>query len=48
MSTERDADGLAVTEADGDPEVIDVRRNAIDFRGEGDWSANNMNEITVA
>jgi hypothetical protein len=27
--------------------VIDVRRDTINFRGEGDWSSGNMNEIAV-
>jgi hypothetical protein len=48
MGTECDADGLAGAETDRDPEVIDICRDPIDFRGESDWSPGNMNEIAVA
>ena len=48
MGTEGDADRFAGAEADRDPKMIDVRRDAIDFSGEGDWSSGDMNEITVA
>ena len=48
MGTECDADRPASAEVDGDPEVIDVRRDRIDFRDEGNWSSDNMNEITIA
>jgi hypothetical protein len=48
VGTECDADRFAGAKADRDPEVIDVRRDTIDFRGEGDWSSGNMNEVAVA
>ena len=48
MGTECEANGPGSGEADRDPEVIDVPRDAIDFRGERDRSSGNMNEIAVA
>ena len=48
MRTECDADRFAGAKADRDPEVIEVRRDTINFRGECDWSSGNMNEITGA
>ena len=48
MSAKGDADRFAGAKADRDPEVIDVRRDPINFRGECDWSSGNMNEIAVA
>jgi hypothetical protein len=47
MGAECDADRCAGAKADRDPEVIDVRRDTIDFRGERDRSSGNMNEIAV-
>jgi hypothetical protein len=47
VSAQRDADRFAYAKADSDPEVIDVRRDPINFRGECDRSSGNMNEIAV-
>ena len=47
MGTECDANGFAGAEADGDPEVIDVRGDAIYFRGERDWISDDVNKIAV-
>jgi len=47
VSAQRDADRFAYAKADRDPEVIDVRRDPINFRGECDRSSGNMNKITV-
>lgn len=47
MRAQCDADRFAGAKADRDPEVIDVCRDPINFRGECDWSADNMNEIAV-
>lgn len=47
MSTERDADRLAGADADRDPEMIDVGRDTIDFRGERNWSAGKMNQVAM-
>jgi hypothetical protein len=47
VGAECDADRFAGAKADRDPEVIDVRRDPINFRGEGDWSSGDMNEIAV-
>jgi hypothetical protein len=48
VSAKGDADRFAGAKADRDPEVIDVRRDPINFRSECDWSSGNMNEIAVA
>ena len=48
MRAERDADRFAGAGAERDPEVIDVSRHAIDFRGEGDGRAGDMDEVAVA
>ena len=47
MGAERDADWFAGPDSDRDPEVIDVRRHPIDFRGEGDGRAGDMDEIAI-
>jgi hypothetical protein len=47
MRTERDANRLAGAKADRDPEVIDVRRDPVNFRGKRDRSSGNVNEIAV-
>jgi len=47
LRTERDTDRFAATDADRDPEMIDVRRDAIDFRGEGDGSSSEMDEVAL-
>jgi hypothetical protein len=47
VRTECDADRFAGAKADRDPKVIDVRRDTIDFCGECDRSAGNLNEIAV-
>jgi hypothetical protein len=48
VSAECDADRFAGAKADRDPEVIDVRRDPINFRGEGDRSSAHVNEVAVA
>ena len=48
VRTECDPDGFAGAKADRDPEVIEVRRDTINFRGECDWSSGDVNEIAVA
>ena len=47
MSAQRDANWFAGANTNRDPEMIDVRRNAIDFRREGNRSAGKVNEIAV-
>jgi hypothetical protein len=47
VGAERDPDGFPAPGPDGDPEMIDVRRNAIDFRGESDRSTGDMNKLAV-
>ena len=48
MRAEGDTDRLARPGAERDPKVIDVGRYAIDFSGEGDRRAGDMNQIAVA
>jgi hypothetical protein len=48
VSAERDPDWFAAARADGNPEVIDVRRDAIGFSREGDGTAGDMNHLSVA
>lgn len=48
VRAEGDTDRLAGPGAERDPEVIDVGRYAIDFSGEGDRRAGDMNQIAVA
>ena len=47
MRAERDANWFASPDADRDPEVIDVGRHAIDFRGERDGRAGDVDEVPV-
>ena len=47
MRAERDTDWFVGTDADRDPEMIDVRRDAIDFRGEGDGSSSEMDKVAL-
>ena len=47
MSAERDANWFSGADTNRDPKMIDVRRDAIDFRGEGNRSAGKMDEIAV-
>ena len=47
MSAERDSNGLAAPNTDRDPEVIDVVGHAIDFRGECNGSAGDVDEVAV-
>jgi len=47
MRTERDPDRLDGTCIEGDPKVIDVRRNAIDFGREGNDFSGDVNELAV-
>ena len=48
MRAERDTDRFAAARANRDPEMVDVGRLAIDFSGEGDGCASDMNEIAMA
>ena len=47
MSAQCDPDRFAGADTDRDPEMIDVRREAIDFRRERDRTADNVNEVPV-
>jgi hypothetical protein len=47
VRTQRDAKRFAGPDSDRDPEVIGVRRHAIDFRGERDGSAGDMDEVAM-
>ena len=48
VRAERDTDRFARARAKCDPEVIDVGRHAIDFGGEGNGRARDVNQIAVA
>ena len=48
MRAERDPDRLSAASRYADPEVIDVGRDAVDFRGEGDRLPCDPDEITVS
>ena len=48
VRAEGDTDRFARARAECDPEVIDVRRHAIDFGGEGNGRARDVNQIAVA
>lgn len=47
MSAERDSKRFAGSDADRDPEVVDVGRHAIDFRGERNGRAGDTDEVAV-
>lgn len=47
MSAQRYAHRTVSTCLKSDPEVIDVSRDAIDFRGEGNRDAGRMDEIAM-
>ena len=47
MRAQRAAKRFAGTDADRDPEVIDVSGHAVDFRGERDGRAGDMDEVAV-
>jgi hypothetical protein len=42
------AQGFAVGHSEGDPEVIDVARNFVGFRGEGDRYSRHADEVSIA
>jgi hypothetical protein len=47
MRAQRDSDWLTGADADRDPEMIDVRGDAIDLGGKRDWVSGKMNEVAV-
>jgi hypothetical protein len=47
MRAERDADRLAGPDPEGYPKMIDVGRDAIDFRGKGNRTSGEVNKIAV-
>ena len=48
MRAERDPDRLAAASGDADPEMIDVGRDSVDFRGESDRFSRQPDEIAVS
>ena len=48
MGAQRDADGFAAAHSDGNPEVIDVARDPVGFRGESDWDARHVHKLSMA
>ena len=48
MSAKRDSKGFVSTDSKSDPEVIDVARDAIDFRGESDGDTRHVDKISTA
>ena len=48
MGAQRDADGFAAAHSDGNPEVIDVARDPVGFRGESDWHACHVHKLSMA
>lgn len=47
MCAERDPDRFAAASPEGDPEVIDVRRNAVGFSRESDRDARDVDDVSV-
>ena len=47
VRAERDPNRFARPNADGDPKVIDVRGDTIEFRGESDGRSGEVDEIAV-
>ena len=47
MGAQRDSDWFTRADTDRDPEMIDVRRDAIDLGGKRDWVSGKMNEVAV-
>jgi hypothetical protein len=47
MGAQRDANGFATAYPNGDPEVIDIGRHPVGFRGERDGRSSQMDKISV-
>jgi hypothetical protein len=48
MGAQRDPDRFAAANSDGNPEVIDVTRNPVGFRGKRDRHARDMNKVSMS
>src|SRR5664279_409144 len=47
MSAERDSEGFIAADPDGNPEMIDIGRDAVGFRGEGDRHARQVHKLPM-
>jgi hypothetical protein len=47
MSAKRDSYGLAAADPDGNPKVIDVARDSVDFRDESDRDAGHVDKLPM-
>src|SRR4051794_40128676 len=48
MGAERDPDGFVPAHANGNPEVIDIAWNPVDFRGESDRHTSDVDKFSMA
>jgi hypothetical protein len=48
MSAQRDADGFAAPDSDGNPEVIDVAWDSVGFRDERDRHARDVHKFSMS